>query len=64
MRGGKPGYFPTFDLGSPKDGAILGWGIAHPVPFNLFDPFNFSKERLDIEKERGLVVESKPFARV
>ena len=31
MRGGKPGYFPTFDLGTPKDDATLGWGIAHPV---------------------------------
>jgi hypothetical protein len=27
MRGGKPGYFPTFDL------------VPHPVPFNLYDPF-------------------------
>merc|ERR1712083_380801 len=31
MRGGKPGYFPTF-----KE-------IPHPVPFNLFDPFGFTK---------------------
>merc|ERR1719152_311943 len=31
MRGGKPGYFPTFDQ------------LPHPVPFNLFDPFGFSK---------------------
>merc|ERR1712176_1631962 len=27
MRGGKPGYFPTFKK------------IPHPVPYNLFDPF-------------------------
>ena len=27
LRGGKPGYFPTFDQ------------LPHPVPFNLFDPF-------------------------
>merc|ERR1711865_1143344 len=27
MRGGKPGYFPTFD------------NLPHTVPFNLFDPF-------------------------
>jgi len=31
MRGGKPGYFPTF-----KE-------LPHPVPFNLFDPFGFQK---------------------
>ena len=27
MKGGKPGYFPTFDL------------LPHPVPFNLYDPW-------------------------
>merc|ERR1719253_217858 len=32
MKGGKPGYYPTFDLGTPKPGEVLGWGIAHPVP--------------------------------
>ena len=26
-KGGKPGYFPTFDL------------VPHPVPLNLWDPF-------------------------
>ena len=31
MRGGKPGYFPTFDQ------------LPHPFPFNLFDPFKLSK---------------------
>merc|ERR1711988_450640 len=31
MRGGKPGYFPTF-----KE-------IPHPVPYNLWDPFSFTK---------------------
>merc|ERR1712106_83950 len=47
MSGGKPGYFPSFDLGEPREGlcAPLGWGIAHPVPFNLYDPFGFSKQR-------------------
>merc|ERR1712190_271634 len=32
MKGGKPGYFPTF-----KE-------IPHPVPLNLFDPFGFTKK--------------------
>merc|ERR1719263_1660731 len=31
MRGGKPGYFPTFDA------------LPHPVPLNLFDPLGLSK---------------------
>lgn len=55
MRGGKPGYFPTFKLGTPKEGSgnPLGWGIAHPVPFNLYDPFNFS-QGMDEEKKRRL----------
>ena len=58
MRGGKPGYFPTFDLGTPKDDALLGWGVAHPVPFNLYDPLNFSKNRLtEEEKAQKLCVE-------
>ncbi|KAL1519555.1 hypothetical protein AB1Y20_023070 [Prymnesium parvum] len=57
MRGGKPGYFPTFALGTPKSGSPLGWGIAHPVPFNLFDPFGFSKNKSPEAKQRGLVAE-------
>merc|ERR1712204_137176 len=32
MRGGKPGYFPSF-----KE-------IPHPVPLNLFGPFGFISE--------------------
>merc|ERR1739848_866125 len=31
VRGGKPGYYPTF-----KD------KFPHPVPFNLFDPFGLT----------------------
>lgn len=57
MRGGKPGYFPTFDLGMPKDDAILGWGVAHPVPFNLYDPLNFYKRMSEEEKQQKLLVE-------
>ena len=57
MRGGKPGYFPTFALGEPKPGSYLGWGIAHPVPLNLFDPFNLSKNASPEKKAKGLLAE-------
>ena len=40
MRGGKPGDYPDFVSG--KD------GIPHPVPFNLYDPFKFSKNMSEI----------------
>jgi len=45
MRGGKPGYFPTFDQ------------LPHPVPFNLFDPFKLSKNKSAEAKARGLKAE-------
>jgi len=45
MRGGKPGYFPTFDL------------LPHPVPFNLYDPWNVMAKKTAEEKEKGLLVE-------
>jgi len=45
MRGGKPGYFPTF-----KE-------IPHPVPFNLFDPFGFTKKLTEEQKAKKLVAE-------
>lgn len=45
MRGGKPGYFPTFDQ------------LPHPVPFNLFDPFGFSKNASAEKKAKGLLAE-------
>jgi hypothetical protein len=59
MSGGKPGYFPTFDLGSPREGLCspLGWGIAHPVPFNLYDPLGVNKNRSPEAKAKGLVTE-------
>ena len=44
--GGKPGKFPAF-----KD------NLPHPVPFNLYDPFGFSKNRSEEAKARGLIAE-------
>ena len=59
MAGGKPGYYPTFDLGEPRAdlSAPPGWGIPHPCPFNLYDPFGASKQRTAEQKANGLLVE-------
>uniref|UniRef100_A0A7S2HKB4 Light harvesting protein n=1 Tax=Haptolina brevifila TaxID=156173 RepID=A0A7S2HKB4_9EUKA len=46
VRGGKPGYYPTF-----KD------KMPHPVPFNLFDPFGLSSKASDEKKAKGLLAE-------
>jgi len=45
MKGGKPGYFPTFDL------------VPHPVPFNLYDPWGVMKTKTEEEKAKGRLVE-------
>jgi len=45
MRGGKPGYFPTFNE------------IPHPVPLNLFDPFGFTAKLDDATKANKLNIE-------
>merc|ERR1712072_803011 len=45
MRGGKPGYFPTFDQ------------LPHPVPFNLWDPFGFGKNAAPEKKAKSLLAE-------
>jgi len=45
MRGGKPGYFPTFD------------SLPHPVPFNLYDPFKLNADRDDEWKAERLLME-------
>lgn len=44
-KGGQPGKYPTFDA------------IPHPVPFNLYDPFNISKNMSEELKERRLRAE-------
>merc|ERR1719263_2705413 len=45
MRGGKPGYFPTFD------------NLPRPAPFNLYDPFKLSKNASPEKKAKGLLTE-------
>jgi hypothetical protein len=46
VRGGKPGYYPTF-----KD------KFPHPVPFNLFDPFGLTSKMTPEKKEKSLLAE-------
>merc|ERR1719440_866004 len=46
VRGGKPGYYPTF-----KD------KFPHPVPLNLFDPFGLTKKMTPEKKEKSLLAE-------
>jgi len=48
MRGGRPGDYPTFDQ-------FRDW--VHPLPFNLYDPFNLSKNKSEEKKKRGLQAE-------
>jgi hypothetical protein len=51
VRGGKPGYYPPFE-------GIFSAGVfPHPLPLNLYDPFNLAKKRSPEAKERGLLVE-------
>merc|ERR1711871_842847 len=59
MRGGKPGYFPAFK--GPTKG-VLGDSegrplLPHPVPLNLYDPFNLNKNKSDEWKAKKLQVE-------
>jgi len=48
MRGGKPGYYPSFQ--------ILRDTIGQP-PLDLFDPFGLSKKATPEKKEKGLLIE-------
>ena len=45
MRGGKPGYFPTFAQ------------LPHPVPFDLFDPFGLQSGLSPEKKAKSLLAE-------
>ena len=66
MRGGKPGYFPPFNLPKGVKGAS-GVGVLedaeggpllpHPVPLNLYDPFGFNKNKSDEWKAKKLQTE-------
>ena len=47
MRGGKPGFYPSFNKG----------GIPHPVPLELFDPFGLQKNMSPEKKEKSLLAE-------
>merc|ERR1719478_3823 len=47
MRGGKPGAFPS----------LKNAGFPHPVPFDLYDPFQISKNMSPEKKEKRLVME-------
>ena len=48
MKGGKPGYYPSF-------GPFREY-FRHP-PFDLFDPFGFSKSRSEEAKAKSLLAE-------
>jgi len=48
MRGGKPGFFPTFDLFRET---------VHPLPLDLWDPLGFTKKLTPEKKEKALLAE-------
>lgn len=45
MSGGKPGYFPSFDL------------VPHPVPWSLYDPWGYSSKHTEERKARLRLIE-------
>jgi hypothetical protein len=59
LRGGKPGLFPAFK-GSAKGALGDAEGrplLPHPVPLNLYDPFNFNAKKSDEWKAKKLQAE-------
>jgi hypothetical protein len=66
MRGGKPGFFPPFNLPKGVKGQS-GIGVLedmegypllpHPTPLNLYDPFGFNKNKSDEWKAQKLKTE-------
>jgi len=52
MNGRKPGEYPSF-----KDAYEKGVGFPHPVPFDLYDPFNLSKNKTEEQRARGRLME-------
>jgi len=52
MNGGQVGKYPSF-----SEAQADGTGFPHPVPFDLFDPFGFSKNASPEKKARGLKAE-------
>eukprot|EP00325_Prymnesiales_sp_UTEX-LB-985_P010209 CAMPEP_0174714056 /NCGR_PEP_ID=MMETSP1094-20130205/16231_1 /TAXON_ID=156173 /ORGANISM="Chrysochromulina brevifilum, Strain UTEX LB 985" /LENGTH=253 /DNA_ID=CAMNT_0015913321 /DNA_START=89 /DNA_END=850 /DNA_ORIENTATION=+ len=48
MKGGKPGYFPSFDLFRET---------VHPLPLNLWDPLGFTSKMTPERKEKALLAE-------
>merc|ERR1711990_90458 len=51
LRGGKPGYYPSFK------GANDRVFVPHPVPLNFWDPFNLTKRMKPEVRARRLNVE-------
>lgn len=49
MKGGKPGYVPPFS-NTPDQ-------LPHPIGFNLWDPFKFTKNLTPEQKEAKLITE-------
>jgi len=48
MKGGKPGFYPTFDLFREN---------VHPLPLDLWDPLGFTKKLSPEKKEKALLAE-------
>jgi hypothetical protein len=58
MRGGKPGYFPTFKaLNTLKIGFFGNIRVPLPAPPNLFDPFGLQKKFSEETKAKKLNIE-------